>query len=440
MFSALWENLRPIGSNLNDMLGTLAYGVFKWINAHPKALDYLFYVSIILLILYVISMKRLDKYIFSELDRYFIGVILAFVVLMIGNTVYGFAEHIFNKKIPLAIVTRILLFRTPAMFVLGFPLATLFAVVLTMGRLARDSEIIAMRTNGINQVRIYTPVLVFAFFVSVLTLFINERIVPWANHESQKDVLAFIHSNIAEKAKANVFFRLPGDMVLHASAYDEKTGGLEDIMLLDIQEHGFLKVLAVKQGKITREPDYAPSSAEEGAEPVTKPTGAYRDWLNLYHGVSFKFNSAADMEESGAFNYIRKDISRQYRTLYGEQRTPQEMNSSELAGLIDQLQEQLKSVKSQPNAFETDFWFKFSIPAASFILAIVGLLFAVVSPKKEMFRGIIYAIIMLLIYWVIMTITRQMGRFGTMQPFLAAWSANLVFMVTGLPLLIFMKK
>ena len=89
---------------------------------------------------------------------------------------------------------------------------------------------------------------------------------------------------------------------------------------------------------------------------------------------------------------------------------------------------------------ETDFWFKFSIPAASFILAIVGLLFAVVSPRKEMFLGIIYAIVMLLIYWVVMTIARQMGRHGTMLPFLAAWAANFVFMFTGIPFLLFLRK
>ena len=438
--NVVWENLRAVGSRANDILGEIAYGVFQWINSNPKFLDYLFYASVILFIIYLLFMKRIDKYIFSELDRYFIGVILAFVVLMVGNTIYGFSEHIFNKKIPVAIVTRILLFRTPAMFVLGFPLATLFAVVLTMGRLARDSEIIAMRTSGISRVRVYAPVLAFAFFVSILTLFINERIVPWANHESQKDVLAFIHSNIAEKAKANVFFRLPGDMVIHAKEYDEETGGLNDILLLDIQGHGFLKVLTVRQGQITREPDYILSEAEEGGEPVKMPTGAYHDWLNLFNGLSFKFDAAADMTESGSFKFIRKDISRQYRRLLGEQLTPQEMNSAELASLIDQLQEQLKAVKAQPNHLETDFWFKFAIPAASFILAIVGLLFAVVSPKKEMFLGIIYAIVMLLIYWVIMTITRQMGRHGTMLPFLAAWAANFVFMITGIPLLLFMKR
>jgi lipopolysaccharide export system permease protein len=440
MLTTIAEGLKSIGSRILFIIGEIAHGSFEWINTHPKFLDYLFYATIVFFIIYLLMMKRLDKYIFSELDRYFIGVILAFVVLMIGNTVYGFAEHIFNKKIPIAIVTRILLFRTPAMFVLGLPLATLFAVVLSMGRFARDSEIIAMRTSGISRMRIYLPVLIFAFLVSIMTLFINERIVPWANHESQKDVLLFIHSNIAENAKANVFFRLPGDMVIHASDYNEATGSLSDLVLLDIQGHGFLKIMKVDEGTMTREPDYERVLSGENGETTEVLTGAQHDWLNLHNGVSFEFSASADLEETGTFRYVRKDISRQYRKLLGEQLTPQEMNSGELANLIDQLSDQMSDMNKRPSALETDFWFKFSIPAASFILAVVGLLFAVVSPRKEMFLGIIYAIVMLLIYWVIMTIARQHGRFGTMMPFLAAWLANLVFVFTGIPLLLFIKK
>lgn len=435
----MFEGIKNIGSQLNITIGEIAHGVFQFINANPKFLDILFYGTLVFFIIYLLMMKKLDKYVFSELDRYFIGVILAFVVLMIGNTVYGFAEHIFNKKIPFVIITRILLFRTPAMFVLGFPLATLFAVVLTMGRLARDSEIIAMRTSGVSRMRIFAPVLVFAFFISILTLFINERIVPWANHESQKDVLIFIHSNIAETAKPNVFFRLPGDMVLHAGGYNEDTGGLSDILLLDIQGHGFLKVMKVNQGVIAREEGRIADDATEESPGEIASSGAEHDWLQLHNGVSFEFNAAADLVQTGEFSYVRKDVSRQYRRLLGEQLTPQEMNSAELASLIDQLSDQLSGQK-KPDALETDFWFKFSIPAASFILAIVGLLFAVVSPRKEMFLGIIYAIAMLLIYWIIMTIARQHGRHGTMLPFLAAWLSNLVFIFTGIPLLLFIKK
>ncbi len=440
MFTTIADGLKSIGNQLLFVVGEIAHGSFEWINGHPKFLDYLFFATIAFFIIYLLMMKRLDKYIFAELDRYFIGVILAFVVLMIGNTVYGFAEHIFNKKIPIAIVTRILLFRTPAMFVLGFPLATLFAVVLSMGRFARDSEIIAMRTSGVGRMRIYLPVLIFALFVSILTLFINERIVPWANHESQKDVLLFIHSNIAEKARANVFFRLPGDMVIHAKGYDEATNSLSDLVLLDIQGHGFLKIMKVDKGRITRERGYMPLSTGIDGDTVDVDIGAEHDWLNLENGVSFEFSASADLEETSTFRFVRKDISRQYRKMLGEQLTPQEMNSAELATLIDQLSDQMSAMNKRPSALETDFWFKFSIPAASFILAVVGLLFAVVSPRKEMFLGIIYAIVMLLIYWVIMTIARQHGRFGTLMPFLAAWMANLVFVFTGIPLLLFIKK
>jgi hypothetical protein len=87
----LIESFKSAGSQLVSVAGEFSHALFEWINVHPKFLDYLFFATIILFIIYLLLMKRLDKYVFAELDRYFIGVILAFVVLMIGNTVYGFA-------------------------------------------------------------------------------------------------------------------------------------------------------------------------------------------------------------------------------------------------------------------------------------------------------------------------------------------------------------
>ena len=71
-------------------------------------------------------MKIIDKYLYRELAVFFIGIILGFVVLMIGNTLYIMSEQIFNKRIPIGIVSQIILLRTPAMFVLGFFLSWVF--------------------------------------------------------------------------------------------------------------------------------------------------------------------------------------------------------------------------------------------------------------------------------------------------------------------------
>ena len=47
----------------------------------------------------------------------------------------------------------------------------------------------------------------------------------------------------------------------------------------------------------------------------------------------------------------------------------------------------------KPYALETDYHFKFSIPVANFVFAMVALFFSAVSPRKENAFGVIFAIL-----------------------------------------------
>lgn len=357
-------------------------------------------------------MKIIDKYIWKELAVFFIGIILGFVVLMTGNTLYLMSELIFNKRIPIGIVSQIVLLRTPAMFVLGFPVATLFAVLLTLGRLARDSEVIAMRSSGISMVRIIAPVLVFSVVISILTFWLNEKIVPQANHISQNYVRQFWVADIVEDAKENVFFHVSDELVLYTSAYNKASKKMGSLTFFELDPLGFPSISVVDAGHFEDK------------------------YLVLENGVSFEFDRQAMAKQSAMFDVLIKDISREMQELYGETRSPQEMTGPQLKDLIDRYAEN----NMRQNALETDYFFKFSIPVANLMFAMVGLLFSVVSPRKENAAGVIFAIVCIAFYWILMTVMRSLGQNGTIEPWIAAWGQNIVFFVLGLPLLFVVNR
>ena len=357
-------------------------------------------------------MKIIDKYIWRESVFFFIGIILGFVVLMTGNTLFLMSELIFNKRIPIGIVSQIILLRTPAMFVLGFPVATLFAVLLTLGRLGRDSEIIAMRTGGISMVRIVSPVLVFSVVISILTFWLNEKIVPQANHKSQQFVRQFWLADIVEDAKANVFFHVSDQLVIFTNAYNETTKQMGSLAFFELDPLGFPSLSVVDTGHF------------EG------------EFLNLKNGVTFEFDNNGQSKQSAMFDLLVKDISREMKELYGEMRTPQEMTGPQLREIIDKYRDN----DLRQYAMETDYFFKFSIPVANFVFAMVGLLFSVVSPRKENASGVIFAIICIAIYWILMTIMRSLGQSGDLEPWIAAWGQNIIFFILGLPLMFVVNR
>jgi len=357
-------------------------------------------------------MKIIDRYIWRELTVFFIGIILGFVVLMIGNTLFIMSELIFNKRIPIGIVSQIVMLRIPAMFVLGFPVATLFSVLLTMGRMGRDSEIIAMRTGGVSMTRIVIPVLIFAVVISILTFWLNEKIVPEANHISQNYVRQFWVADVMESAKANVFFHVSDDIVIYTEEYNEEAKRMGRLTFFEIDQLGFPSLSTVKRGYF------------QG------------DSLNLEDGITFDFDRQGDVKRSARFDLAVKDIARDLQELYGENRTPQEMTGGQLSDVIRTFKEN----NVRPFALETDYFFKFSIPVANFVFAMVGILFSVVSPRKENASGVIFAILCIAVYWILMTVMRSLGLKGDLEPWIAAWGQNIAFFILGLPIIFAIRR
>lgn len=357
-------------------------------------------------------MRIVDRYLWRELAYFFVPVILGFVVLMTGNSLYLLSEQIFSKHIPAMIVTQIVLLRTPAMFVLGFPVATLLSVLLALGRMGRDSEIIAMRTGGISMSRIVLPVLAFSVVVSILTFWLNERVVPTANHISQNYIRQFWLADVMESARANVFFHVSDEMVIYTEAYDRATKQMGKLAFFEIDPMGYPKLSIVRRGSF------------EG------------DLLRLQDGLTFEFDRTGEASKSAVFSVITKDISRQIQELWGENRTPQEMTSAQLHDVIKNFEEN----NVRPNALKTDYYFKFSIPVANFVFAMVALFFIAVNPRKENAIGVVFAILCIAVYWILMTVMRSLGQKGIIEPWFAAWGQNIIFFIIGLPLLFVVRR
>src|ERR1700731_4801216 len=105
-------------------------------------------------------MKLADRYILSELLGPMFLAAGGFVLFMVANMIFLLVDQIVNKQVPFLAVIEMLLLRIPAILVLTFPVAMLFATLLGLGRMAADHEIMAIRTSGVTFFRLVAPILV----------------------------------------------------------------------------------------------------------------------------------------------------------------------------------------------------------------------------------------------------------------------------------------
>src|SRR5438093_9261154 len=105
-------------------------------------------------------MKILTRYILKEM----VGPTLlgfgfyTFIILM--RQLFDFAGMIIKRSLPASTVFQLLWLSLPHIIVLTLPMSLLFGILIAIGRLSSDSEIIAMRALGLSTRAIYGPLII----------------------------------------------------------------------------------------------------------------------------------------------------------------------------------------------------------------------------------------------------------------------------------------
>lgn len=348
--------------------------------------------------------KVIDWYIVRELISPFFLAVCGFVLFMVANIIFLLVDQIITNKVPIVIVMEILILRLPAIFVLTFPVAMLFASLLGIGRFAADCELNAMRTSGIKFSRILLPVLIVAFVLSVITFITNEKIAPWATHKSETLIRRMLMRQALPMVEPNVFIRGPENKVFYVGQVDKENSKLNRVMVFEMAEGYYPRIIIASEATY----DSLNWFLQNGSIHYYEPNG-----LSTYE-VAFKELSIPVSVDAGQF-------------LSG-QKTPFEMNLQELQQQIALFSKSGIDVKEM----KMDYYFKWSLPIVCFVTTLIGAPMAVRFPRSGRFTGIAVCIVILFVYYALLSIGRALGKNGVLNPFVAAWLPN--FLIGGLGL------
>lgn len=128
-------------------------------------------------------MRLTDKSLLSELIIPVLIGLLAFLMMLVGNTLYDLLNQMMQEKWPVAYVARLLLFNIPTVLVRTIPIAGAVGASLAISRLARDNELTALRSVGISLRRTILPLVWVGLALTAADIYVYERVVPWAWRE-----------------------------------------------------------------------------------------------------------------------------------------------------------------------------------------------------------------------------------------------------------------
>lgn len=104
-------------------------------------------------------MNKLDKYIFKEILKSQFVVLLVLVVAFAGQTAVKLMTEVAVGALPPRLIALFMFYSMPQFLTYLFPLTLYTAVIITLGRICSDSEMVVMKAVGYSSKRIMMVVL-----------------------------------------------------------------------------------------------------------------------------------------------------------------------------------------------------------------------------------------------------------------------------------------
>lgn len=175
--------------------------------------------------------RIVDRYVIREIARTCFGVTFVLLLILVGNQFARVLGRAASERLTRDAVFELLWLTSIEYLTVLLPLALFFAVVLSLGRLYRDSEITAMTACGIGPLRLCRPVLIFALLLAVLVSWLSFEVRPWVNYRTHL-VKVEAKRQLRSAALVPGRFRIApgGEIVFYARGADDD-GTLRDVFI-----------------------------------------------------------------------------------------------------------------------------------------------------------------------------------------------------------------
>jgi lipopolysaccharide export system permease protein len=349
----------------------------------------------------------------SILNRYIALAWLRLLALCLGSFVSVYLVLDMMDKIPRFIraggaagdMLAFFLFKLPEMVGQTASFSILMATLLTLGLLSRNSEIIAMRSCGVSLFKISLPMLTLGLLASLLLLVNTELIVPksYENMERIERVAIKKQGVNAVFKRNNIWFRSDA-MIVQAHLFEPKEKILKGVTIWTL---------------------------DKGMNPLGRidaESAVFSDGRWTLNQVLVKDFSAGQGFSSKSVATMEIGLKLRIDDLKVLDNNADNLSYRKLKEYADNL----RSGGYQAFRYLTMMHAKLSAPIAAFVMVVLGIPFALRNSRSGgIALGIGASVGIGFAYFVVNAVLLSYGRSGVLPPVVAAWGANLIFVLGG---------
>lgn len=364
----------------------------------------------------------LIKYVAKELLLYFFVCFAFFFVVFFVNQILLLAETILKKRVPLGSVIKLITYCLPAIIAQSAPFATLVGFLMCLGRLVTDNEVLIFRASGQKYSLILKSVLAMGMVISIFSFVMNDYFLPLGTINYNRMRRQIITSNPAIELESMSIKRMNDSIFVIGNVNGTK---VSDLVFFDVGNDGDARVIVAKDSVIRKSTSEGILMRLDMENPMVMmmkdiQKGSY-DTLSS-ENLSLSIFEDSIISSSGGVS-------------------PREMTSWDLSKKIESLKGDASVAPKIMNTYKLEFNKKFSIPFGSIFFAMLAFPLSLVFGRKDgQTLGLIFGIILSVLYWAATIIGQMFGIKGGYNGFWMMWTPNLVLGLLGVILYMRLRR
>ena len=363
--------------------------------------------------------RILDRYILREtLPPVFLS-LLVFTFLLLIPPIMRVAQELIAKGVDSWTIVRLMLMLVPQGLGITIPIAVLIGLLMGLGRMSGDREIVVMQACGVSIYRLLRPVIALAAVAAVATGYTLIVVLPDANQAYRDTVFRTVATGTENDVKARVFDDGLPDMVLYVNEVDLQGTGWSGVFLADAREKA-PQIYIADEGHILLDP------ANRRVDIVLR-SGAAHD---------------VDRADPSTYNVNRFDeilLGLDADEIFPEsdlQRGESEMTISELRVRAAEFEARGLSAHNPIMQIHQ----KFSFPVACLVFAFISLALGVTTRRDGKLASFALGIGVIFAYYLLMFGAQALAKSALISPHWAMWICNIVLGGFGLLLMVWRAR
>ena len=335
----------------------------------------------------------------------------AYSFLLLLRSLVQLSEMVIRRGAPAGVVAQLLVLTLPQVLVLTIPMAFLFGVLIGIGRLSGDSEIVALGASGVSRWRLFRPVAAAGAALAVVVAFLSMWGYPAANDRLERLENRLFASAALEMVRPRVFSepRTEWDWVMFVDRDAAGSAGWKGVFLDDRTDPARESVIVAREGRFRFD--------------------GTRLWLDLADAVQHT-------TERGDPRIYHVDRSDRLSILVHESRATAvgRVEKGVRLQTLAELRANLRRPASSPERYrllQVEVHKKFAIPVACLAFALVGLPLGITNRRGGKGSGFAISLAIILGYYLLFNTGENWAEDGRVSPVVAMWLPNALLFLFG---------